>query len=171
MGEERALAIYFVLSSHTRSTASSIDCDRVVYYSDYVDREDNWSNEEYLKNLQEGDELGRKMMHAFEWGFRQHYKRVCIIGTDCMELTPAILKDAFETLARKDVVIGPAVDGGYYLLGMNQFIPQLFINKKWSTETVYNDTVQDLKRLRYTYGLLPTLRDIDHETDLPQKLR
>lgn len=171
LGEERALAIYIVLSSYTRLVTSAVNCDRVVYYSDYIDREDNWPNENFFKHLQKGDELGIKMRVAFESAFRQGYKRVCIIGTDCMELTTGILNDAFEILKRKDVVIGPAVDGGYYLLGMNRFIPELFSLKKWSTSTVCIDTIHDLERLQSTYKLLPMLSDIDTEADLPQQLR
>lgn len=171
VGEERALAIYFVLASYTRLVTATVNCDRVIYYSDYIDREDNWPNEEYFKNLQMGEELGSRMKHAFESSFKQGYKRVCIIGTDCLELTSEIVSVAYETLNRRDVVIGPAVDGGYYLLGMNRFIPELFSNKKWSTNTVCRDTIKDLERLQFTYELLPTLRDIDNESDLPQQLR
>jgi rSAM/selenodomain-associated transferase 1 len=171
VGEARAFAIYLKLASHTRTIVSEADCDRVVYYSDYIDTEDAWSNTEYVKRLQVGNNLGDKMMNAFEWAFSKDYQRVCIIGTDCLEVTSAIVNEAYETLKRREAVIGPAVDGGYYLLGMNRFIPELFSNKKWSTNTVCRDTIQDLGRLQFTYELLPTLRDIDYESDLPHHLR
>ncbi|MEQ1587824.1 MAG: TIGR04282 family arsenosugar biosynthesis glycosyltransferase [Cyclobacteriaceae bacterium] len=171
VGEERALAIYLKLASFTRSVTSAINCDQVVYYSNFIDREDSWPNERYFKHLQRGDELGSKMRHAFETAFAQGYKRVCIIGTDCLELTSDILKEAFEALKGKDSVIGPAFDGGYYLLGMNRFIPEVFRNKRWSTDTVFIDTIDELKRLRCSYHLTPTLHDVDNEADLPQQLR
>ncbi len=171
VGEERALAIYLKLASFTRAVTSVINCDRVVYYSEFIDREDNWPNDDYFKHLQNGDDLGSKMMHAFETAFSQGYKHVCIIGTDCLELTSDILKEAFEVLKSKDVVIGPAYDGGYYLLGMNRLITTVFTNKNWSTNTVYSDTIDDLKHYRFSYGILPTLSDVDNESDLPQQLR
>jgi len=171
VGEAKALAIYLKLASHTRTIVSETDCDRVVYYSDYIDTEDAWPNTEYAKRLQVGNDLGDKMMNAFDWAFSKDYQRVCIIGADCLEVTSAIVNQAYETLKRRDVVIGPAVDGGYYLLGMNRFIPELFSSKKWSTNTVCKDTIQDLEKLHFTYELLATLRDIDYESDLPQQLR
>jgi glycosyltransferase A (GT-A) superfamily protein (DUF2064 family) len=88
-----------------------------------------------------------------------------------MELTTGILNDAFTMLKGNDAVIGPAVDGGYYLLGMNRFIPELFSHKRWSTNTVCSDTIRDLEGLQSTYTLLPMLSDIDTEADLPQQLR
>lgn len=171
VGEERALAIYLKLASFTRSVTSVINCDRVVYYSNFIDREDSWPNDKYLKHLQRGDDLGSKMRHAFETAFAQGYKRVCIIGTDCLELTSDILKEAFEALKRSDSVIGPAFDGGYYLLGMNRFIPEVFNNKRWSTDTVCTDTIDELKRLHLSYHVMPTLHDVDNEADLPTQLR
>lgn len=171
VGEERALAIYLKLASFTRAVTSVINCDRVVYYSEFIDREDNWPNDDYFKHLQNGDDLGSKMEHAFETAFSQGYKHVCIIGTDCLELTSDILKEAFEVLKSKDAVIGPAYDGGYYLLGMNRLITTVFTNKNWSTNTVYSDTIDDLKHYRFSYGILPTLSDVDNESDLPQQLR
>lgn len=171
VGEERALAIYLKLASFTRSVTSVINCDRIVYYSNFIDREDNWPNDKYIKHLQRGDELGSKMRHAFETAFAQGYKRVCIIGTDCLELTSDILKEAFEALKKNDSVIGPAFDGGYYLLGMNRFIPEVFSNKRWSTDTVCTDTIEDLKRLHRSYHATPTLHDVDNEEDLPPQLR
>lgn len=171
VGEERALAIYLKLASFTRAVTSVINCDRVVYYSEFIDRDDNWPNDDYFKHLQNGDDLGSKMEHAFETAFSQGYKHVCIIGTDCLELTSDILKEAFEVLKSKDAVIGPAYDGGYYLLGMNRLITTVFTNKNWSTNTVYSDTIDDLKHYRFSYGILPTLSDVDNESDLPQQLR
>jgi glycosyltransferase A (GT-A) superfamily protein (DUF2064 family) len=70
-----------------------------------------------------------------------------------------------EALEKKQVVIGPSLDGGYYLLGMTIFIPQLFENKNWSTESVYYDTIRDLSNLNYSCHLLPSLSDVDNGED------
>lgn len=171
MGEERALAIYLLMAAHTRNVSLTVPVDRVVYYSGYIDTEDNWPNGDFRKKLQRGDDLGEKMKRAFEESFNAGYESVCIIGTDCLELTDRILLDAFEALKQQNAVIGPAADGGYYLLGMRQFIPELFHNKEWSTCSVCQDTIRDVERLGHSYRLLPILHDIDSETDLPLQLR
>jgi len=171
VGEERALALYLFMADHARKISVTVPVDRVVYYSEYIDSEDHWLNSDFQKRLQHGADLGEKMRYAFEESFNSGYESVCIIGTDCLELTANILVDAFESLMHHDSVIGPAADGGYYLLGMNRFIPEVFENKRWSTSSVCNDTFDDLKRLHYSYHLLPTLHDIDNESDLPLHLR
>lgn len=83
-----------------------------------------------------------------------------------MELSSSILEIAFKQLENYDVVIGPAKDGGYYFIGMNKKHHFLFENKKWSTDTVFLDTIEDVKNQGLTYFLLPTLSDIDTEEDL-----
>ena len=170
VGEERALAIYLLMAAHTRKISSSIPVDKVVYYSEFVDSEDHWLSQDFNKQLQHGSDLGEKMKHAFEESFKSGYESVCIIGTDCIELTDNILFKAFEALSDHDAVIGPAVDGGYYLLGMNRFTPQLFNNKSWSDSSVCEDTLKDFQQLQYAYQILPTLHDVDTESDLPPHL-
>jgi uncharacterized protein len=171
VGEERALAIYLFMADHTRNVVLSVPVDRVVYYSRFIDSEDNWLNKDFKKRLQCGEDLGERMRCAFEESFKAGYKSVCIIGTDCLELTETILVEALESLKHNDTVIGPAADGGYYLLGMNRFIPEVFDNKKWSTSSVCGETIEDLKQLHCSYRLLPVLHDVDNESDLPMNLR
>lgn len=171
VGEERALALYLLMAAHTRDISLMISADRVVYYSEYIDTEDNWLNQDFDKRLQQGNTLGEKMNYAFEESFRLGYESVCIIGTDCFELTSEILDKAFVALEANDSVIGPAADGGYYLLGMNRYIPEVFRNKTWSTNSVCPDTLEDFKRLRLHYQVLPTLHDVDNASDLPLHLR
>lgn len=171
VGDAKALAIYLKLATHTRVITTEVDCDRVVYYSDYIDTEDAWSNSDFSKQLQRGADLGARMENAIEMAFEQGYKRVSIIGTDCIELTTQIIANAFETLRTKDAVVGPAVDGGYYLLGINRFIPELFREKEWSTNSVCQDTINDFSRLSINYHQLSMLRDVDTEADLPFALR
>ena len=168
VGDEKALAIYLKLATHTREVALVSDFDRVVYYSHHVDTEDNWQENSFHKKLQVGNDLGIRMYNAFENAFRDGYAHVCIIGTDCLELTSEILSAAFEQLKAHDVVIGPARDGGYYLLGMKQLHKDLFANKEWSTNTVAKRTIVDFQNLNLTYSKLATLSDIDREEDLPK---
>lgn len=171
LGDANALAIYLKLVAHTRSITESLNVDKVVCYSNYVDREDSWANETYDKELQRGDGLGLKLHAAVERGFEKGYKSVCVIGTDCFELTAEIIEDAFAKLTSHDAVIGPAQDGGYYLLGTNKFIPELFANKAWSTSTVAAGTTNDLNKLKLSYYQLPTLKDVDAEEDLPEVIK
>lgn len=168
VGDAKALAIYLKLASHTRAIASELDCDRVVYYSDYVDTEDAWSNTDYAKRQQIGSNLGDRMKNAFEWAFSKGYQRVCIIGTDCFELNHSILSKAFNTLTYCDAVLGPARDGGYYLLGMTKLVIEVFENKIWSSSSVCSDTASDFKKLQIEFEELVTLTDVDEERDLPQ---
>ncbi|MFN7792373.1 MAG: TIGR04282 family arsenosugar biosynthesis glycosyltransferase, partial [Cyclobacteriaceae bacterium] len=164
---EKALAIYLKLSSHTRAITENLAIDKVVYYSNFVDTEDVWPNTTFQKKLQNGNDLGEKMNNAFVEGFQSGYERVCIIGTDCFELSRDIIKQAFDQLHTNDAVIGPAKDGGYYLLGMKKPIPVLFKNKAWSSDTVATDTIQNFKDLSLSYAQLAVLTDVDEEKDLP----
>ena len=113
IGDEKALAIYFLLANHTKQITAPLACDKILYYSDFVDSEDNWPATTFEKSLQQGADLGEKMMNVFRNGFERKYKSICIIGTDCFDLTSAILEEAFEKLETNDAVIGPAHDGGY----------------------------------------------------------
>ncbi len=171
MGDERALAIYFKLVGHTREIAQDIDVDKVIYYSGFIDTEDNWPNPLFTKQLQRGADLGEKMLNAFADGFSAGYQSICIIGTDCFELTSEIIRKAFEKLEKKDAVIGPANDGGYYLLGMNNLLTGVFKNKKWSSDSVFADTLSDFKKSGQDFFQLELLTDVDEEKDLPQAIR
>lgn len=166
VGEQRALDIYKKLLSHTHAVSKNIDAHRFVFYEDFLNEEDIWENDIYKKSLQQGSDLGQRMKHAFEKLFSSGYKKIIIIGSDCYELTGDILKDAYEALSMVDLVIGPASDGGYYLLGMAKFIPALFDNKSWSSDTVYADTIKQASQLNYTFQSLVTLNDVDVESDI-----
>ena len=98
--------------------------------------------------------------------FKTGYKEIVIIGSDCYDLTEEIVMNAFDQLKQKDVVIGPAKDGGYYLLGMNAFIPGLFIGKSWSTDKVFQETMTELAGLNYSTYQLPVLKDVDTPDDI-----
>lgn len=168
IGNERALEIYKKLLTHTQSIASPIDADKFVFYSDSINNDDQWSATDYYKKLQFNGDLGQRMAAAFEEVFSLGYQSVCIIGSDCFELTSAIISDAFSKLENHDVVIGPTYDGGYYLLGMKLLHEPLFQNKNWSTDTVFSDTINDFEKLAVTAYHLEKLSDIDEEKDLPE---
>ena len=165
IGEEQALQVYTELLQHTHAITSQVDCDRFVFYTDAINKNDLW-NVGFEKRLQEGETLGDRMLLAFFDLFQQGYSKVIIIGSDCPELTSFIIEDAFDKLYTSDVVIGPSTDGGYYLLGLTKLVPPLFTNKQWSTDTVLADTINDIDHLRKSYSLLTELSDIDTADDL-----
>lgn len=167
IGNEKALSIYLKLANHTRVITQDLQVDKVVYYSHFIDTEDAWPNQLYKKKLQSGEDLGEKMLHAFEEGFQNGYQKICIIGTDCFELNSFIVSKAFAQLKKEDAVLGPAKDGGYYLLGVNQLLKEVFQNKEWSTDSVASSTLQDFKNKNVSCSLLPELTDVDEEKDLP----
>ncbi len=165
VGDERALEIYKELLRHTRETVQSVaGIDAFLFYSKFIDENDDWSNDFFNEKLQPAGDLGTKMIAAFAEVFKTN-QPVIIVGSDCASLTSEILEDAISILKEKDFVIGPAIDGGYYLLGMNSFQPSLFQNIEWSTEQVFPQTVSKIEALKMNYGLLPTLSDIDFEED------
>ena len=108
---------------------------------------------------------------AFKNIFDEHYENIIIIGSDCFELTSEIISLSFSLLEKNDVVIGPAKDGGYYLLGMKKMYPTIFENIPWSTSEVFNQTIQKIQLLNLNYELLPVLSDVDTVHDLPDVLK
>lgn len=171
IGDAKAYSIYLLLSEHTRTVVDDLPHQKALYYSDYVDVDDAWSNNSYQKLLQSGGDLGEKMENAFKTGFNSGYKSICIIGTDCLDLNARIVSEAFRKLLTHDVVIGPAVDGGYYLLGLNHLHSALFKNKGWGGHTVLTETLHDIKLLGLTFFQLELLNDIDRAEDLPSNFR
>lgn len=166
LGEEAALAVYLKLLTHTQHVVEGLDCDKAVYYSKYIDTEDNWDNKHYQKHLQKGADLGERMAHAISTALAIGYDSVCLIGTDIYEITTGVINHAFSELEKNDVVIGPAKDGGYYLIGMNRPYPQIFNLKQWSTSNVYSKTIELIEQAHLAYGQTKMLNDIDVLEDL-----
>lgn len=166
LGDEKALEVYEMLLDYTVSFTKELPVNKHVYYSNTIPENDRWSTSDYKKFLQVSGDLGTKMSHAIHHSFKIGYKKVIIIGSDCAEIDTSTIKEAFLQLNENDAVIGPAVDGGYYLIGMNQPILDLFIDKSWSTPKLINETIACLKQLNHSFHLLPEYSDIDYEADL-----
>lgn len=115
---------------------------------------------------QQGTDLGRRMQLAIEEAFIEGSRQVIVIGTDCPDLSPEILSDAWRELDQNDVVLGPATDGGYYLIGVNQPDVRLFLGVDWGTENVFRQTIKRCRESQVTVGLLPPLTDIDEAENL-----
>lgn len=164
IGNEKALEIYKLLLQKTKTVTKDLSCDKAVYYSVKIRENDIWDETVYQKHQQKGEDLGIRMENAFLNGFNAGYEKVIIIGSDLFDLTPKHINDAFEKLNANDIVLGPAEDGGYYLLGMKQNHTAVFKNKEWGTSSVRKDTLNDLKN--NTVYLLEELNDIDVYDDL-----
>lgn len=166
MGDDVALKVYQKLIAITIDNTKDFPADKFVFYSDFIHEDDEWDPAQYVKRLQLGNDLGERMYNAFEHIFKDGYEHVVIIGTDCPALTAALHSDAFSSLEHHDVVAGPAADGGYYLLGLKKNQEHLFVNMQWSTSTVLTETLERLRRIGFSFYLLPVLSDIDEEKDL-----
>ena len=164
VGDETALEIYKFLLRKTRDISLEVTSDKAVYYSVKVREHDIWDSKIYQKHQQIGQDLGIRMLHAFKNGFDAGYEKVMIIGSDLYDLTSQNIENAFIQLNTNDVVIGPAEDGGYYLLGMNSLHPKIFKNKVWGTASVRKDTLDDL--ISKKVKLLEIMNDIDIYEDI-----
>ncbi len=166
IGDEKALEIYEKLRCHTASVAEKVNSSRMVFYSRTLPSSDIFLNKSFTAALQNGADLGERMLHAIQSGFEKGFGHIVLIGTDCLELTPATLEEAFTALEEYDAVLGPAVDGGFYLIGMNRPIEELFLGREWSRPDVLQKTTGILQKQAIPYRLLSELSDIDTFEDL-----
>jgi len=113
----------------------------------------------------EGD-LGKRMEMAFEWAFQQAHSKVIIIGADSPAVPAGWIEEAFDSLDEKDVVLGPTLDGGYYLIGLKSLQPALFHGVAWSTESVLATTLDKVTELDVSLHLLSPWSDLDYPEDL-----
>ncbi|PQJ75838.1 TIGR04282 family arsenosugar biosynthesis glycosyltransferase [Polaribacter gangjinensis] len=164
IGDEKALEIYYFLLEKTKQVTQQIQAEKRVYYDFFIDENDLWNSQTFQKFIQKGTDLGSRMQHAFSEAFQSGFEKVIIIGSDLYDLTPEIISTAFQQLDKNDVVIGPAIDGGYYLLGMKKLHQTIFQNKNWGTESVRKDTLTDLKDKEVF--LLEELNDVDVFEDI-----
>ena len=177
---EKALEIYHHLMRHTREVALQVEVDRHVFYSQFIDKDDYWSPLEFEKHLQDANpDLGQKMFSSFDRLKKAGYERVLIVGSDCLELSPDIIKDGFVLLNENEAVIGPAKDGGYYSIGFNfkrlgltgtRVMQDTFLGKTWSHEHVCSEAITALDQNGLKWERLPVLSDVDVEADVKHLL-
>ncbi len=166
IGNEKALAVYKKLLLHTREVALSCNAEGCVAYSGPVENNDIWEDSLFIKIRQRGDDLGARMHMAFNDMFQRQYDHVCLIGSDIFELTSSLIDEAFEALNVHDLVIGPAKDGGYYLIGMKKPGNILFENIPWGSDTVLSRTIERVNEAGLSYFLTTELNDIDDLDDI-----
>jgi rSAM/selenodomain-associated transferase 1 len=170
IGNERALKLYKIfllniLSSLNKGTFLFYLC---FYPADALESLRQWLGEDYLYMMQQGEDLGERMKNGFVEAFAMDFKRVVLIGSDIPDLSLELIDEAFTSLREKDAVIGPSLDGGYYLIGFKNktFSSQVFKGIPWSTERIFEQTTKILEREGLTVHFLKPLRDIDTIEDL-----
>jgi len=164
IGDDIALSIYKDLTRLTLKAAAESQLQVHVFFSDSIETTIEGFRQEFATHLQRGNDLGERMLNAF-LEFDRDIPKI-IIGSDCSEITANLLKKAAHSLIDHNAVIGPSLDGGYYLLGFKQVLNQVFINKQWSTNSVSHETLQDLKTAQYNcYEMEPHI-DVDDLTSL-----
>jgi rSAM/selenodomain-associated transferase 1 len=170
MGDEKAVKLYKrflleMLSTLNKGTFLFYLC----FYPEHSLKDlKRWLGDHYLYTPQYGENLGEKMKNGFAEAFAMSFKRVVLIGSDIPDLPLEFIEEAFTSLNEKDAVIGPSIDGGYYLIGFSDksFSPQVFEGVPWGQETVFKKTMKLLEREGKTVHTLQPLRDIDTIKDL-----
>ncbi|MBL7473035.1 TIGR04282 family arsenosugar biosynthesis glycosyltransferase [Robertkochia sediminum] len=164
IGKEKALQVYNHLLEHTAKVCGEVNARVSIYFSDEVPDRVSWHRDHFNYYPQKGHHLGERMENAFREAFARGSREVVIIGSDLYDLSEAIIEEAFSLLQHHDAVIGPAKDGGYYLIGLHEIPKEVFGQKKWGSDTILAATLTDLAP--YDVVLLRELNDIDNFDDL-----
>lgn len=162
-GDEEALRIYKLLLDYTRKVTESTSVDRYLYYSDYIE-DDAWSSKVFNKRIQARGDLGNRLRDAFST-LSKDYEKMIVIGSDCAAITSDHIMAAATALDNSDMVLGPVYDGGYYLLGMNGYYPELISDIEWSTDVVAAQTLAKAELKNLSTSKIETLHDIDYHED------
>lgn len=164
-GLAEAKLIHQRLRRYTFVMTKALNAEKELYYSDFIPINDHWDRTIFHKHLQIGNDLGERIANAFATAFSQGQQKVVVIFSDFVELESYMIKEAFDVLENEDVVLGPAREGGYYLIGMKKFFPMLFEGKDWKSTNILIDTLIDLKKVNARYYLLKTLCDFSSLQD------
>jgi rSAM/selenodomain-associated transferase 1 len=170
IGDERAANLYRDFITQMLSTLRRGDFPfHICFYPhNALKGVKEWLGDQHHYIPQKGKDLGERMSNAFRKAFDTGFKRVVLVGSDIPDLPLEVIEEAFISLKEEDAAIGPAYDGGYYLIGFKEktFSPQVFERMAWGTERVFEDTMKVLKNLNQRVHTLPYLRDIDTVDDL-----
>ncbi len=170
IGDAKALALYKTLVDFTLTAALAGFRETWICYfpGDKKDLVTDWLGGEYTFLPQSGRDLGRRMANAMAAAFDQGADRVVLVGTDIPQIRAAHIDQAFGALEKKDVVLGPSEDGGYWLVGCRPagFLPAIFQAKDWGSDSVFSSTVEDCCLAGLTWEKLAVLRDVDTIEDL-----
>jgi rSAM/selenodomain-associated transferase 1 len=170
IGEEAATDLYRASIQDTLTTLQSLEIPYhiAVYPPESQDLFTRWLGPSYQFIHQQGKNLGERLKNGFETMFKKKYRAVIALASDSPDLPIEILLEAVSSLQTHKVVIGPATDGGYYLIGFSHdlFIPDVFEDIAWSTATVFRDTLVRIESVTSQVYVLPEWADIDTKSDL-----
>ena len=159
VGESKALEIYNWLLHITFQAIANIKPEVLLYFDKTGNEMPNWSSD-FPSYIQDGINLGLRMKSAVSEQLEK-FEKVILIGSDCPEISEELLNIAFDSLNQNDLVLGPAVDGGIYLLGMNKNLFDVFENVNWGTSAVFNQMIFNAEKLHLRTSVLQRLSDVD----------
>jgi rSAM/selenodomain-associated transferase 1 len=170
LGDDTTLELYrnFVLDILDTLDIVGHPCSICYSPPDAADAVAGWLGEHRDYMPQEGSDLGERMANAFQVMFSRGRSRVVLVGSDLPDLPPDIFEEALSALQTNDAVIGPALDGGYYLIGFRKetFLPEVFHGISWGTNTVQEQTIRIFLRAGCRVHSLPQWNDVDTADDL-----
>ncbi|UCH66618.1 MAG: TIGR04282 family arsenosugar biosynthesis glycosyltransferase [Ignavibacterium sp.] len=171
VGHDFAVSFYKVCAEHTFNEILKLKENSIapfLFCSDEneIDEVKKWSNDKFRYYPQLGNDLGERMLNAFNKVFDEGYKKVILVGTDVPGINAKLISKALAHLENYDCVVGPSEDGGYYLIGLNSATPNLFDGISWSTDLVFSKTVETLETENHSYLVLEKLIDVDTIDDL-----
>lgn len=167
IGDDLTLAIYYELLHHLRQVLDKLgDVNIHLFFSEDCENVAPFDTARFRCYVQEGTDLGSRMQNAARAiASLDDEASICVIGSDCPYLGAAHIRHTFDLLSQYDLVLGPAHDGGYYLIGFNHVQDVLFEDIPWSTDQVLNKTIAKAQKEQQVFFLLPTLSDIDTYDD------
>ena len=176
MGNKFAVSFFRACAEHTFKELLKVEemgSDLFLFCSEENEIEQvmKWAGNNFKYYAQQGSNLGIKMYNAFSTVFKEGYKKVIIIGTDAPDVSMNLMQSAISVLDNYSVVIGPANDGGYYLLGFKSKLIDLFSGIEWGTNSVFDNTISKLNNSKINYFVLDELTDIDTLEDLQNWLK
>ncbi|MBE9202737.1 TIGR04282 family arsenosugar biosynthesis glycosyltransferase [Synechocystis salina LEGE 06099] len=164
---QQQLTEHTVQTAHNFRCQTDVRCQITVFYTGGTRQQmEQWLGTNFCYQPQATGNLGDRLQQSCQWAFGQGSQKVVIIGIDCPGVTPELLQTTFTALDSYPAVLGPALDGGYYLMGLTKFNPAYFQQIDWGTERVYQQTLTKIVQNGDRPYNLPALPDIDHPTDL-----
>lgn len=163
IGDQGAFEVYSELVKVTEMATKKIKTHKHIYFSEAIVNT-KWKKD--YKAVQEGEDLGERMKNAFKKGFEDGYENIVLIGSDLPDIHSKHIENALNALKNSEVVFGPALDGGYYLIGLNKTHDFIFENKPWSQSNLLAETLKEIQQKNISFTLLESLNDIDTFEDL-----
>lgn len=170
LGAEGASEVQRQMTEHTLLQVKKLTsrvCVEIRFAGGDLTAMQNWLSSDIVYQPQGEGDLGAKMMRSLLSAFAEGSKYVVTIGSDCPGITAELIASAFDKLNIHDLVIGPAIDGGYYLIGVKTLIPELFTSINWGSAEVLQQTINIAQKLNLSITYLTPLADVDRPEDLP----